>query len=69
MMSVSIWRQHNVDTMTVDVSMHYIRRTFIIIYLRRQLYANVKLLSIWRQLNDVNIDKTPTQRRYYVSRR
>ena len=35
MMSVSIWRQNNVDTMTVDVSMHHIRRMFIILYLQR----------------------------------
>ena len=35
MMSVSIWRQHSVDNMLVDVGMHHIRRTFIILYLRR----------------------------------
>ena len=35
MMSVSIWRQHSVDYMLVDVSMHHIRCTFIILYLRR----------------------------------
>ena len=32
---MSIWRQHSVDNMLVDVSMHHIRRTFIILYLRR----------------------------------
>ena len=31
MMSVSIWRQHSVDNMLVDISMHHIKRTLIIL--------------------------------------
>ena len=36
MTSVSIWRQHNVDTVLVDVSIHRIRRRFFYISKRKR---------------------------------
>ena len=60
--STSIGRQLNVNT-TPMLKQRQFNTCMTPMSVQRYLYAYGTLMSIWRQLNDVSVDMTPTQRR------